>query len=201
MKITAMLRPTLLRVARLINSPPWPSRRMFTCGWPCSSKLAWASVTWSPVMIRPRSTAAAGRLPSRNSKDSVVALEAPGSAPRRNSRFAVLPRIRLASAVSCTPGNSTTMRLAPWRCTSGSATPSSLTRLRTVVKFCLIEYSRISESLAWVNARFSTAMPLRSTVVSSKSLKFLRISARACSRDSSSLKPSWIAVPCCGRLR
>ena len=32
---------------------------------------------------------------------------------RRNSRLAVLPRIRLASAVSCTPGSSTTIRLAP----------------------------------------------------------------------------------------
>jgi preprotein translocase subunit SecD len=32
-----VLRPTLLRVARFISSPPWPSRRMFTCGRPFSS--------------------------------------------------------------------------------------------------------------------------------------------------------------------
>ncbi|MNS87809.1 hypothetical protein D3C72_1217640 [compost metagenome] len=190
-----MLRPTLLRVARVISSPPWPSRRMFTCGRPCSSKLAWASVTWSPVMIRPRSTAAE-RPPSRNSNTSVVALEAPGSAPKRNSRLAVLPRIRLASAVSCTPGSSTTMRLAPWRCTSGSATPSSLTRLRTVVRFCLIEYSRISATFAWVSARRSTASSLRSVVVRSKSLKFLRIRARACSRVASSAKPNMMPPSC-----
>ncbi|MNN33167.1 hypothetical protein D3C81_1469110 [compost metagenome] len=174
---------------------------MLTCGRPFSSKLAWASVTWSPVMITPRSSATGGRPSSRKSKDSVLAREASRSAARRNSRLAVLPRMRLASAVSCTPGSSTTMRLAPWRCTSGSATPSSLTRLRTVVRFCLIEYSRISASLAWVSTRRSTCRPLRSPTCCSKSGKSLRIRRPACSNASVSLKPSWIAPSCGGSER
>ena len=201
MNTTAMLRPTLLRVARFISSPPWPSRRMFTCGRPFSSKLALASVTWSPVMITPRSSGTGGRRGSRNSKVSVADFRASGSAARRNSRLAVLPRIRLASAVSCTPGSSTTMRLAPWRCTSGSDTPSSLTRLRTVVRFCLMEYSRISASLAWVRATRRTCRPLRSSGTTSKSRKSLVIRLRALSRDSLSVKPSWIARSWIGRLR
>jgi hypothetical protein len=49
---------------------------------------------------------------------------------------AVAPIMRLASAVSCTPGSSTTMRSAPWRWMIGSATPSWLTRLRRVLMFC-----------------------------------------------------------------
>ena len=39
---------------------------------------------------------------------------------------------------SCTPGSCTTMRFMPWRVTIGSETPSSLTRLRSVVMFCWI---------------------------------------------------------------
>ena len=40
------------------------------------------------------------------------------------------------SAEFCTPGSCTLMRSSPWRCTIGSDTPSSLTRLRSVVMFC-----------------------------------------------------------------
>ncbi|MNP06678.1 hypothetical protein D3C76_986730 [compost metagenome] len=152
-------------------------------------------------MITPRSSWTGGRRGSRNSKVSVEERSASGSAARRNSRLAVLPRIRLASAVSCTPGSSTTMRLAPWRCTSGSDTPSSLTRLRTVVRFCLIEYSRISVSLAGVMLRRSTCMPLRSLWSTSKSRKSLAIRDLALSRSASSVNPSWMARSCAGRLR
>ena len=42
----------------------------------------------------------------------------------------------LALAVSCTPGNCTTTRSAPCCWITGSATPSSLTRLCSVVMFC-----------------------------------------------------------------
>src|SRR4029450_9125136 len=43
-----------------------------------------------------------------------------------------------ALAVSCTPGNCTTTRSAPCCWITGSATPSSLTRLCSVVMFCVI---------------------------------------------------------------
>ena len=55
---------------------------------------------------------------------------------RRNSRLAVRPMMSLALAVSCTPGNCTTTRSAPCCWITGSATPSSLTRLCSVVMFC-----------------------------------------------------------------
>ncbi len=49
--------------------------------------------------------------------------------------MAVAPIMRLASAVSCTPGSCTTTRSSPWRWITGSATPTSSTRLRRVVMF------------------------------------------------------------------
>jgi len=134
-----MRRLMLSRVARFISVPPWLSRLMLTCGRPFSSKLDVAPVTRSPPMIRSRSSQAL-RSPerwSRNSNCSLSELAASGRASRRNSRLAVLPRMRLASAVSCTPGSSTTMRLRPCFWIIGSATPSSLTRLRSVVRFWL----------------------------------------------------------------
>ena len=54
----------------------------------------------------------------------------------RISSVAVRPRMSLARAVSCTPGSCTTTRSAPCCWTIGSATPSSLTRLRRIVMFC-----------------------------------------------------------------
>ena len=57
-------------------------------------------------------------------------------ASMRNSRFAVLPMIFFAAVVSWTPGNWTTILSLPCRCTMGSDTPSSLTRFRSVIKFC-----------------------------------------------------------------
>jgi len=54
------------------------------------------------------------------------------------SSVATAPNTRLASAVSCTPGSSTTMRDSPCCWINGSDTPSSLTRLRSVVTFWVI---------------------------------------------------------------
>ncbi len=63
------------------------------------------------------------------------------------SMVAVAPRIFLASAVSCTPGSSTTMRVAPCCWMTGSDTPSALTRLRRVARFWwMIEPSILSSS-------------------------------------------------------
>ena len=133
---TAMRRPMALRVARFIRSPPTESMVMLTCGWPFSSKACCALETLSPVTITSRSRRASRLGLSRNGNVSISADDASWRASRRNSRLAVAPSTRFAAAVSCTPGNSTMMRSAPWRCTRGSATPSSLTRLRMVVRFC-----------------------------------------------------------------
>ncbi|MOA01428.1 hypothetical protein D3C78_1208370 [compost metagenome] len=54
----------------------------------------------------------------------------------RTCSVAVRARMSLALAVSCTPGSCTTMRLGPACWITGSATPSSLTRLCRVVMFC-----------------------------------------------------------------
>ena len=68
------------------------------------------------------------------------------------------PRMSLALAVSCTPGNWTTMRSAPCCWITGSATPSSLIRLCSVVMFCLSANSPI---FFWASG-FSVATSLRS---------------------------------------
>ena len=62
----------------------------------------------------------------------------------RISSVAVRPRICLARATSCTPGSWTTMRSAPCCWITGSATPSSFTRLCSVVMFCLSALSWMS---------------------------------------------------------
>ncbi|MNQ59963.1 hypothetical protein D3C85_742290 [compost metagenome] len=64
-----------------------------------------------------------------------------------------------------------------------------------------MEYSRISASLAWVRVSCRTCWPPRSVVVMSKSVKLLRISDWALSRDSLSVKPSWKPFAWDGRLR
>ncbi|KGD32249.1 hypothetical protein DM47_4985 [Burkholderia mallei] len=73
-----------------------------------------------------------------------------GSA-RRASSVAVRPMMSFAFAVSCTPGSSTTIRSLPccWRI--GSDTPSSLTRLCSVVRFCLSAASSTAFWTAGVN--------------------------------------------------
>ena len=107
------------------------------------------------------------------------------SATSRNSRLATLPRIRLASAVSWIPGNSTTIRLAPWRCTRGSDTPNSLTRLRIVVRFCATAYSTTSSMVRSVTSANSCHVSPESTRSSNNSGYRSRTSARARSRASS----------------
>ena len=74
---------------------------------------------------------------------------------RRASSVAVRPRMSLARAVSCTPGSCTTMRSAPWRWMTGSATPSSLIRLFRVVMFCCSEVSRNARTAASVRVATS----------------------------------------------
>ena len=54
----------------------------------------------------------------------------------RTSSVAVRPMMSFALAVSCTPGSWTTTRSAPCCWITGSATPSSFTRLCSVVMFC-----------------------------------------------------------------
>jgi hypothetical protein len=66
----------------------------------------------------------------------------PGSSlTMRISSDAVRPRMSFARAVSCTPGSCTTTRSAPCCWMIGSATPSSLTRLRRIWMFCATAFS------------------------------------------------------------
>ena len=60
------------------------------------------------------------------------------SSTMRISSVAVRPMMSFAFAVSCTPGSWTTTRSAPCCWITGSATPSSLTRLCSVVMFCVM---------------------------------------------------------------
>ncbi|CSB12697.1 Uncharacterised protein [Vibrio cholerae] len=101
--------------------PPSLSSEMFTCGRPYSSALELASVMLEPPRIT-RFFSTTGR-PLRSNLISLPAGARPAAAAARsalsstsrNSRVAVAPKISLARAVSCTPGSSTTIRVAPWR--------------------------------------------------------------------------------------
>ena len=81
----------------------------------------------------------------------------------RNSSVAVAPKISFARAVSWTPGNSITIRSAPWRWITASATPNSATRLRKIVKFCSIAKLRDSVNAASERARFKVLSPISDT--------------------------------------
>ena len=136
--------PTLSRVSSLKIRAPLPSRFMCTAGsllrW---SKPGCASLMRSPVRTTCRLTSTFW--PPRSTKRSLpngtlpasAASIAPGSSLTiRISSDAVRPRMSLARAVSCTPGSCTTTRSAPCCWMIGSATPSSLTRLRRIWMFC-----------------------------------------------------------------
>ena len=71
----------------------------------------------------------------------------------RTSSVAVRPRMSFAFAVSCTPGSCTTMRSAPCCWMIGSATPSSLTRLRSVVMFCCSAKSCVRRCASGLSVR------------------------------------------------
>ena len=87
----------------------------------------------------------------------------------RNSSVAVAPRISFARAVSCTPGNCTTIRFSPCFWMTGSATPSSLTRLRSVVTFCWTakrSTSLFAVSPSWISSTGSPTFSVDSTTSS-----------------------------------
>ncbi len=108
----------------------------------------------------------------------------------------------LALAVSCTPGSCTTMRSAPCCCTTGSATPSSLTRLCKVEMFCLSADSWIACAAAarkLPTRRSASASPASVQSISgSRSLSSVRAAVRvAASRKristvwASRVTPAW----------
>ena len=77
----------------------------------------------------------------------------------RTSSVAVRPMMSLALAVSCTPGSCTTTRSAPCCWITGSATPSSLTRLCSVVMFCLSACSCTARAAAGLSVPRSLKSP------------------------------------------
>ena len=126
--------------------PPLASIVRSTLGWLlCWSKPGCASVRFSPVTSTCFLTITGRPARSKNFSEpkgtgpplSSAARPSDDSSTRRISRVAVRPRISLALAVSCTPGSCTTMRSMPCCWITGSATPSSLIRLCSVVMFCL----------------------------------------------------------------
>ena len=133
---TPNLLPIFPVVAFWRDLPPCISSVIFTCGKPLSSKPVLALVTLSPETITVLSTSAVCNSEALKTKLSFLNLDAVDEASMRNSRFAVLPMIFFAAVVSWTPGNWTTILSLPCRCTMGSDTPSSLTRFRSVIKFC-----------------------------------------------------------------
>src|SRR5260363_199360 len=110
---------------------------------------------------------------------------ASGSA-RRASSVEVRPILSFALAVSCTLGNSTMMRSAPCCCTSGSATPSSFTRLDKVRMFCCSAFFCIAARASGASAPVSE-MPLSASafdICHCNSLMSLESAARAFSAES-----------------
>ena len=118
-----------------------------SCVW--LSKPGWASVRFSPVSTTCFLTMTDWPVRSGNRSDPNGTGPRPASAARasalsstsRTSSVAVRPRMSLALAVSCTPGNCTTMRSIPCCWITGSDTPSSLIRLCSVVMFCFSAWS------------------------------------------------------------
>ena len=160
MKMIAIECPTLGAVKSCIRSPPMLSRVMFTCGSDvCGSYPCWAFVTRSPVTMIVRCSR---RTRPSYTISSISEGRSSGSASRRNSRFANLSRIRFAADASCMPGRSTTMRLLPSRCTSGSETPISSTRLRRLTMFLSIASSSISSMRAASTSMASPGRPITS---------------------------------------
>ena len=109
----------------------------------------------------------------------------------RISSVAVRPRMSLARAVSCTPGSWTTTRSAPCCWMIGSATPSSLTRLRRIVMFCWTapSWMRFCAS-GFRPATSRDSPPAASCSRTARSGNALAISFRASSRSASSRKRS-----------
>ena len=105
--------------------PPAVFSDTVTAGWPFWSTEVRASIMSSPAtMMRllsntgiglpsvPSSRRSYRRAPGGTLPDSRASKALPSYTPRY-SRVAVAPRVRLALAVSCTPGNCTTTRSTP----------------------------------------------------------------------------------------
>ncbi len=122
MKTVDINLPTLSRVFASIRSPPAESRVICTAGWPSFVKPELASTISSPDAITSRLSFCGGMDP--RPEYWRVPGKSPATSTMRNSTVAVAFRIFSSSVGSWTPGNCTTMRSTPWRCTSGSATPS-----------------------------------------------------------------------------
>src|SRR5487761_2526847 len=136
--------PTLSSGTSLKIRAPVGSRSTWTAGSPlCGSNPDWASLMRSPVSTTCFCTRIGWPLRSvsrslpKGTEPPTAASSAPGSSLTiRISSVAVRPRMSLARAVSWTPGSCTTTRSVPACWMIGSATPSSLTRLRRIVMFC-----------------------------------------------------------------
>ena len=163
MKIIAIECPMFGPVARFMRSPPSLSSSMFTCGRPVSESRPWlALITLSPVTIFARCSLRVRPSYGITSNDDG---RSSGLAIKRNSNVANLSSRRLASELSCTPGKSMTILDRPRRCTRGSATPSSLIRLRSPVRFCSIATSSIVAILSSPIPISTTGLPCDSEAI------------------------------------
>ena len=192
----AILLPTFSRVNSLKMRAPVPSRLMCTAGSLLrESNPGCASLMRSPVRTTCRftSTGVPVRSMSRSSPSgglpaSACCSAAGSSSTMRTSKVAVRPRMSLARAVSCTPGSCTTTRSLPCCWTIGSATPSSLTRLRRMVMFCCTAPSW----MRFCASGFKPAKSLKSvpvfTSLSCRSGNAFTISTLALSRSAASRK-------------
>ena len=180
-------------------APPRASSDTATAGRWFSSKVALASISWSPVTTTCRRSGTVRVEPSGRRSGTLCA---PGelaamasSSTRRISRVAVRPRICLARATSCTPGSCTTTRSAPCCWITGSATPSSLMRLCRVPMFCLSALawmSRVAFGLSATSSRRSSPLPSSRT---SRSRLKSRITPSARLRVSSSRNRTSTSLP------
>mmetsp|Transcript_11784 Transcript_11784/g.27677 ORF Transcript_11784/g.27677 Transcript_11784/m.27677 type:complete len:359 (+) Transcript_11784:2229-3305(+) len=190
----AMRLPMFSREVSFMTRAPLASTVRCTAGLWFSSKPGWASLRLSPVRMtwrltmigpKPRSmkrSVPKGTGPLPLSASSASAL----SSTMRSSSVAVRPMMSLALAVSCTPGSCTTTRSRPCCWIVGSDTPSSLTRLCSVVMFCLMAAS-CTAVWAWGDRLpASCSPPSPSCGVQTTSGSWLRSSATAAVRCSAS---------------
>ena len=210
---TAMFLPTFSSVWLNMRLPPEASSLMLTAGRPvCGSLIGVASTSWSPDTITRRDSRIGMRLPSglvsrmkyrRASGGTMPDERASAAWPRSPicalySSVAVAPMLSLASAVSCTPGSCTMMRLPPWRWMTGSLTPSASMRLRRMVMFWSTAPSAMRLASAGVAWAFSSRpLPLSGWLNCRAGKPFIsRLSAR--SRSCGFLKR--MAMPSTPRL-
>jgi hypothetical protein len=88
------------------------------------------------------------------------------------------------------------MRLRPWRCTTGSATPSWFTRLRSVVRFCFSAKSTMRLPSCSDSRAVRVGTPEVSGTNSSSSGYSLAMAFCAAASRSPSVNSSTTASPC-----